>query len=273
MKMELIAAASGAVLALTVGLGTAYAQTPDAASQSGATPSAPAAQQSGPSGENNAGGMNEKGQDTGASQSAGTADRPSSGKQMGDRTNETGDKAAGTGKEQDGKSAKSEGPDHHAKDSDRDRKSAETKDETDRKSAKSEDKDRIGRDGKSAETGDRDRMDRDRKSSESGDRDRADHDRKSGHRTTVKIDSDQKQKVRAYFSQHRPAAKRVEKTRISVSIGAPLPTGVEIDLIPLPSDIVVLAADCPLQYFVWGDDVVLVDSCSREVVDIVPNIG
>jgi hypothetical protein len=130
----------------------------------------------------------------------------------------------------------------------------------------------MDRDRKSAETGDRDRMDRDRKSAESGDRDRADRDRK-GDRTTVKIDSDQKQKVRTYFSQHRPAAKRVEKSRVSVSIGAPLPTGVDIDLIPLPSDIVVVAADCQLQYFLWGDDVVLVDSCSREVVDIIPNIG
>jgi len=56
-----------------------------------------------------------------------------------------------------------------------------------------------------------------------------------------------------------------------VSIGAPLPTG--ITLAPLPSDVVVVAADCPLQYFLWGDDVVLVDSCSREVVDIIPNLG
>jgi hypothetical protein len=40
----------------------------------------------------------------------------------------------------------------------------------------------------------------------------------------------------------------------------------------LPAGVVVVA-DCPLQYFLWGNDVVIVDSCSREVVDIVPNVG
>jgi hypothetical protein len=87
----------------------------------------------------------------------------------------------------------------------------------------------------------------------------------------VKIDADQKQKVRTYFSQHRPTAKRIDKSDVRVSIGIGIPAG--IALAPLPPDIVVVAADCPLQYFLWGDDVVLVDSCSREVVDIIPNIG
>ena len=56
-----------------------------------------------------------------------------------------------------------------------------------------------------------------------------------------------------------------------MSIGVGIPAG--IALAPLPPDIVIVAADCPLQYFLWGDDVVLVNSCSREVVDIIPNIG
>jgi hypothetical protein len=169
---------------------------------------------------------------------------------------------------------------------DRDRKSAETGDrdliDRGRKSAETSDRDRLDRDRKSAETGDRDRIDRDPKSAETGDRDRLDRDRKSaetGDRNadrehagkSVKIDTDQKEKVRTYFSEHRPTANRVEKSRITVSIGASLPSG--IVLVPLPSDIVVVAADCPLQYFVWGDDIVLVDSCSRHVVDIIPNIG
>jgi hypothetical protein len=128
----------------------------------------------------------------------------------------------------------------------------------------------MDRDRKSAETGDKDQMDRDRKSAETGDKDQ-DRDRKSGDQATAKIDSDQKQKVRTYFSQNRPSANRIEKSRVSVSIGVPLPIG--IALAPLPPNIIVVAADCPLQYFVWGDDVVLVDSCSREVVDIIPNIG
>lgn len=270
MKRQLIATASAAVLSMTLGLATAYAQSPDGAPQGGAAPSAPAAQSSGPSGGDSPGATNQRGQDAGAGQSAGTADRPS-----GEQTKEPGNltdrdrKKADTDREPSGKSAQRDGRDD-AKDRDRDRKSAETKDEIDRKSAKTEDKDHMERDRKSAETGDRDRMDRDRKSDEGGDRDRADRDRK-GDRTTVKIDSDQKQKVRTYFSQHRPTARRIDKSDVRVSIGIGIPAG--IALAPLPPDIVVVAADCPLQYFLWGDDVVLVDSCSREVVDIIPNIG
>jgi hypothetical protein len=193
---------------------------------------------------------------------------------MGERTNEPGNtdrdrKAAGTDREPSGKPAERESRD--ARNRDRDRKSAESKDEMDRESAKTEEKDRIDRDRKAAEKGDRDRMDRDRKSAESGDKDRTDRDRKSRDRTTAKIDSDQKQKVRTYFSEHRPTAKRIDKRDVRVSIGVGIPAG--IALAPLPPDIVVVAADCPLQYFLWGDDVVLVDSCSREVVDIIPNIG
>jgi hypothetical protein len=219
--------------------------------------------------------MNQPGHDAGAGQAAGT-DRPSREK-MGERTKESGTsdrdrKKAATDREPTGKSAEREGrDDRDAKDRGRDHKSAETKDEIDSKSAKTEDRDRTDRDRKSAETGDRDLMDRDRKSAESGDRDRADRDRKSGDRKTVKIDADQKQKVRTYFSQHRPTAKRIDKSDVRVSIGIGIPAG--IALAPLPSDIVVVAADCPLQYFLWGDDVVLVDSCSREVVEIIPNLG
>jgi hypothetical protein len=155
----------------------------------------------------------------------------------------------------------------------RDRKAAEAGDkdkmDRDRKAAEAGDKDKMDR--KSAETGDKGQMDRDRKSAETGDRDQIDRDRKTGDRTTAKIDSGEKEKVRTYFSQHRPTANRIEKSRVSVSIGVALPAG--IALAPLPPTIIVAAADCPLQYFVWGDDVVLVDSCSREVVDIIPNIG
>jgi hypothetical protein len=193
---------------------------------------------------------------------------------MGERTKEPGNidrgrKAAGTDREPSSQSPESESRD--VNDRDHDRKSAESKDEMDRQSGKTENKDRIDRLHKSYEKGDRDRMDRDRKSAESSHSDGTDRDRKSGDRTTLKIDSDQKQKVRTYFSEHRPTAKRIDKSDVRVSIGVGIPAG--IALAPLPPDIVVVAADCPLQYFMWGDDVVLVDSCSREVVDIIPNIG
>ena len=71
---------------------------------------------------------------------------------MGERTKESGAtiyrdrKAAGPAE---GRS------DRDAQDHDRDRKSAESKEESDHKPAKTEDKERIDRDRKSAETGDR----------------------------------------------------------------------------------------------------------------------
>jgi Protein of unknown function (DUF1236) len=256
MKQQIVAALSAAaVVAFAFG---ANAQAPDSP-QGGTKPSSTMAQPSGPSGASSADSSRQEGAQPG---------EPS---------------ATQKGMTERNKSAETRDKDQM----DRDRKSAETRDkdqmDRDRKSADTGDKDQMDRDRKSAETGDRDQMDRDRKSAETGDRDQMDRDRKSaetgdkdrdhraGDRTAVKIDSGQKEKVRTYFSQHRPTAHRIEKSRVSVSIGAPLPVGVAVA--PLPPDIIVVAADCPLQYFVWGDDVVLVDSCSREVVDIIPNIG
>ena len=160
---------------------------------------------------------------------------------MGERTTEPHDatkggdrKAGGSDREPNGKSAERDGRDNrNAQDRDTDRKSVELKSDVDRKSA---------------ETGDRDRIDRDRKA---GDRKGA----------TAKIDTNQKQKVRAYFSEHRPSAKRIDKSDVRVSIGIGIPAA--IALAPLPPDIVVVAADCPLQYFLWGNDVVLVGFYAR----------
>src|SRR4029078_6563258 len=234
MRKQIVTTLSAATLWLALGLTAAYAQAPEGGPQ-GAAPTAPAAQPSSPGGGNSPGGMTQRGEDAGehTKEPGATTDRDH--------------KAARSDREPSGKSAESEGP------GDRDRKSAESKKEIDRKSAETRDKDRMDRDRKSAETGDGDRIERDHKGA------------------TVKIDADQKQKVRTYFSEHRPTAKGTDKSDVRVSIGIGIPAG--IVLAPLPPDIVVVAADCPLQYFLWGDDVVLVDSCSREVVDIIPNLG
>jgi hypothetical protein len=196
---------------------------------------------------------------------SGAATQERTGKQIGERRSE-GDvtkqrdrEAAGSDRNHRSKSAERESKgDRDA--ADRDKESAESKSDIDRKSAETTREDRMDRDldRKSAETGDRDRTDRDRNADE----------RKGA---TAKIDTNQKQKVRAYFSEHRPTAKRVDKNEVSVSIGVGIPSS--IALAPLPPTIVIVAADCPLNYFLWGDDIVLVDSCSREVVDIIPSIG
>ena len=88
-------------------------------------------------------------------------------------------------------------------------------------------------------------------------------DRKSGG---AKVEPQQIQKVKTYFTAHKPNVKRVDRSAVSVSIGIAVPGS--IGLYALPPDVVVVSGDCPLEYFVWGDDVVLVDSCSREVVEI-----
>jgi hypothetical protein len=75
-------------------------------------------------------------------------------------------------------------------------------------------------------------------------------------------------KVQAYFSKHKASVRRVERSAVSVSIGVAIPAS--IALYPLPPDVIVVAGGCPIKYFVWADDIVLVDSCSHEVVDIIP---
>jgi hypothetical protein len=264
MQTGLYATIAAAALSVSLGLSAAYAQAPSDAAQSGAAPSAPAAQPSSPG--SSSGNMSQKRSDMPDAGTSGAATQERTGKQMGERSNE-GDvtkprdrEAADSDRNHRSKSAESESKgDRDAPSRDKDGKSAESKSDMDRKSAETRE----------------DRMDRDldRKSAETGDRDRTDRDRKAAERkgATAKIDTNQKQKVRAYFSEHRPTAKRVDKNQVSVSIGVGLPSS--IALAPLPPDIVIVAADCPLNYFLWGDDIVLVDSCSREVVDIIPSIG
>ena len=81
------------------------------------------------------------------------------------------------------------------------------------------------------------------------------------------IDRQQIDKARTYFRQNKPSVKAVERNEISVSIGLALPSS--IVLYDAPPDIIVVSGGCPIKYFVWGDNVVLVDSCTREVIDII----
>lgn len=143
---------------------------------------------------------------------------------------------------------------------------AGTKMKDEKAGATAETKDRMGKDdGKhkseaAAET--KDRMDEDGKD--------ATADTKTGAEDAdkaAKIDSEQIGKVKSYFSQRRPDVKVVAKTEVNVSVGIILPTA--IVLYDLPPDIIVVEGPCRVKYFVWGEDVVLVDSCSRRVVEII----
>jgi hypothetical protein len=88
---------------------------------------------------------------------------------------------------------------------------------------------------------------------------------------SVKLESQQISKVRSHFSQHKPSVKAVEKTDVKVSIGIALPSS--IVLYDLPPDVIVIGGPCTIKYFVWGDDIVLVDSCTREVVEIIAGVA
>jgi hypothetical protein len=88
---------------------------------------------------------------------------------------------------------------------------------------------------------------------------------------SVRLESEQVGKVKTYFSEHKPSVTAIDKDEISVSVGIALPGTVA--LYDLPPDIIVVEGACPIKYFVWGDDIVLVDSCSREVVEIIVGVA
>ena len=94
-------------------------------------------------------------------------------------------------------------------------------------------------------------------------------DGKSGGKT--KLGSQEVSKVRSYFHNHKPRANRVDRNEVNVSIGIALPGA--IALYDLPPDVIVVEGACPIKYFVWDDDVVLVDSCSRQVVEIIVDVA
>ena len=89
--------------------------------------------------------------------------------------------------------------------------------------------------------------------------------------TSTRLQSQQVSKVKTYFADHRPSVQRIEKSKVSVSVGVALPGTVV--LYDLPPDIIVVEGTCSVKYFVWGDDIVLVDSCSRHVLEIIGGIA
>jgi hypothetical protein len=88
---------------------------------------------------------------------------------------------------------------------------------------------------------------------------------------SVRLESQQVSKVKTYFDQNKPRVKAIDKDEVSISIGIALPGA--IALYDLPPDVIVVGGPCPIKYFVWGDDIVLVDSCTREVVEIIVGIA
>jgi Protein of unknown function (DUF1236) len=255
MKSQFLTSVCTAALAAMLGVGVAYAEPTDHQAASVGAPQA--GDGNGPSGNSAApggGAMTERGDGRDAATHRGAAD------------DKIGDNPPATSLKPGGKAANAK--DRNGNKSAEGDKSGDYGDR-DRAHREAPDRDQI-RDEKSAERYDRDtdetsRHDRDNKTAESKDR----NDHKNGKR--AEFDSQDKQKVKRYFTEHKPRAKRIDRDRVNVSIGVAIPGS--IALYPLPAGIIVAAGGCPVQYFLWGDDLVVVDSCSREVVDIVPGIG
>lgn len=88
---------------------------------------------------------------------------------------------------------------------------------------------------------------------------------------SARLESKDVTKVKTYFRDNKPNAKRIDRDEVSVSIGIALPTA--IVLYDLPPGVIVVTGACPIKYFVWDDDIVLVDSCTREVVEIIADVA
>jgi hypothetical protein len=93
----------------------------------------------------------------------------------------------------------------------------------------------------------------------------------SGKPDSAKLESKQVNEVKTYFSENKPSVTVVEKNEVNVSIGVAIPGPVV--LYDIPPDVIVVSSACPIKYFVWGNDIVLVDSCTREVVEILVGIA
>jgi hypothetical protein len=57
---------------------------------------------------------------------------------------------------------------------------------------------------------------------------------------SAKLQSQEVSKVKSYFAEHKPSIQRIEKSRVSVSIGIALPT--RVALYDLPPDVIVVRA-------------------------------
>jgi hypothetical protein len=223
----------GASVLLALGLSAAHAQPPEGGMAPGGPPAAQKGAPDGGAAGSPSGGMKEpQGKPSGGPTAAESSPGKDTGKATGKAEDQTGDDGAGKAAKDD--KAGAEKP-----------STSGAKDTTE-KSGTAE-KGETKTEGKTGATADT-------KKDTSGEGGKA-----------AKVDAS---KVKTHFSQHKPNVKSVSKTEVSVSVGVALPSA--IVLYDLPPDIIVVEGGCPIKYFLWGDDtIVLVDSCTREVVELI----
>ena len=74
--------------------------------------------------------------------------------------------------------------------------------------------------------------------------------------------------ARTYFLQNPPPEGTEEKAKVAVIAGQAFPE--DLKMSPLPGEIAFeVSAACPANYFAWGYDIVLADSCTRRAIAII----
>jgi hypothetical protein len=74
--------------------------------------------------------------------------------------------------------------------------------------------------------------------------------------------------ARTYFLQNPPPEGTEERAKVAVIAGQAFPE--DLQMSPLPGEIAFeVSAACPANYFAWGYDIVLADSCTRRAIAII----
>jgi hypothetical protein len=87
---------------------------------------------------------------------------------------------------------------------------------------------------------------------------------------TTTLGSGEVSMIGAYFAQHGAPVSSVPTSSVNVSVGGTVPNSVA--LFPPPYDLVSQVADPNFLYFVWGQNVVIVDGQTNVVDAIIPDV-
>ncbi len=141
----------------------------------------------------------------------------------------------------------------------------------DKKGDRAAETEKSGAAGDMKKDGDRAGKMKEDDATKTGAADKADRKGDRGEGKSAKIGSEQKSKITSYFKSNKPNVKVIDKSSVNISVGIAVPGTVHLH--PIPADVIVVAGDCSVLFFLWGPDLVLVDSCTRQVVDIIPGIA
>ena len=87
---------------------------------------------------------------------------------------------------------------------------------------------------------------------------------------TTSLGSGEVQMIGAYFAQNGAPVASIATSSVNVSVGGTVPESVA--LFPPPYDLASQLSDTDFSYFVWGNNVVIVDGETDVVQAIVPDV-